>query len=90
MEGDLTFTDYTAKKTARAEAVIVYDAAAKQSSQAIEKNFEKVEKLMDSMPDFGLNSLKVPSCEECDSISKERERKDWNKKGMASITGSQK
>ena len=54
-----------------------------------EKNFEKIEKLIDARTGQG-SGLTIPSCVDCDGISKEREKKDWSKKGMASIKGSQR
>ena len=54
-----------------------------------EKNFEWIEKLIDTRTRQG-SGLTIASCADCDGISKEREKKDWSKKGMASVKGSQR
>ena len=54
------------------------------------KNFEKVKKHLEDRAALGEQSLKIPDCDVCDRISKEREKKDRNKQAISSVKVSQK
>ena len=53
------------------------------------KNYKKIEKLIDARTRHG-TVLTIKSCRECDGISRECKKKDWSKKGLASVKWAQR
>ena len=53
------------------------------------KNYKKIEKLIYARTRHG-TGLTIPSCRECDGISRKRKKKDWSKNGLASVKWAQR
>ena len=49
----------------------------------------KIESFIDISRGQG-SCLTIPSCNKCDGVSRDRQKKDWSKKGLASAKGSQR